>query len=610
MPTNHIDEAYGIFRRVDVAGPLHPPNRQSVSFVTRLLLLPIFLALCAGCTDSTGPSQTVSGPVPDLGSMNVGTVRVLTFSQAANGLTIPASSSSAIYVVIAADVAGNTDHVVQYTVNGNLAAPSTLSLPVASTKVPSITRPLYTTIGGRRGAQFEERLRSYERKQLSVTAGHSALLRRQLSPGAPRATVVPTLGQQLSFNTINPDSADPCLGPIPVTATVEAVSNHAIVATDNRSLNNGFTPTDYSNIASEFDTYIYPTDVGYYGTPTDIDLNGGHVILLYTPSVNLLTQPDSANTTGFVGGFFFGGDLLPATPEPNGCPESNEGEIFYLLTPDPTGQFGNTFTTSDVRQATRGTVAHEFQHMINAGHRVVLDAPFESAWLDEGLAHLAEDNVGRAEQGYADLQTVTLQMAATMDTTIFNAFFAENFTRAQQWALRPDTVGAIVGEAKAEQDLAARGAVWALLRYTLDWFSNNNPRALTQALAAGPDTGTTNLITHAAPLDTLLAHWLITMYTDHQPIPNLPAQYNYKSYELRDIITNSCADLQCSQPTYLPVSSLGNGATTLSVGIPSASADYFIVNETSGAPRTIRVTTAGGGAASDPNGRLYVIRVH
>ena len=103
---------------------------------------------------------------------------------------------------------------------------------------------------------------------------------------------------------------DLCTSYSTVNATVEAVSNYAIILTDNRSLNDGFTKASYDSVAQEFDTYVYPTETGYFGAPTDIDHNG-HVFILYTPAVNLLTPPGTATTGGYVGGYTFAGDFFP-----------------------------------------------------------------------------------------------------------------------------------------------------------------------------------------------------------------------------------------------------------------------------------------------------------
>jgi hypothetical protein len=260
-------------------------------------------------------------------------------------------------------------------------------------------------------------------------------------------------------------------------------------------------------------------------------------------------------------------------------------------------------------------MGHEFQHAINDGTRLVNNAnDFESAWLDESLSSLAVDAIGRAKLGETaaqDLSILTLSDMVHMDQNIYNTFFSENFARTQLYVSRPDTIGPLVTNSREESDIAAFGAGWAFLRYTVDWFSHDVPRNLTRALVAGPDTGTANLIAHAgAPLDTLLAHWLVTMYTDGQNIPGLAAQYNYRTYKMRDIVSNLCAGVGCSTALpYLPVTPIGDGTVSVTLGVPSSSADYFITSLTNGGARTFTIANPNGSTAVNSHGRLYVVRI-
>jgi hypothetical protein len=586
-------------------------HREVVMKSLRFSWIVLLVVGAAGCArDVTSPSSSLnpSSSQANLGSMNVGDVRVLTFAQAQSGLTIPSSASSARYVVVAANVAGDAGPVPNFTITGDWNA-VTGSLGPASLAA-GVFRPHYSSVGGPRGMRFIAGLRSYEhtRLQMPRPPGRTPLL--SLRADRVPSGVVPTVGSQYEFN-VPGGSGDVCTNFSTVTATVEKVSAHAIIVTDNRSLTSGLTAASYDSIANEFDTYVYPTEVGYYGTPTDIDDNG-HVFILFSPAVNLLTPAGTAAIGGYVGGFTFAGDFFPATSEASGgCPESNQGEIFYLLAPDPTGLYGNTFTLPTVREVARSTIAHEMQHVINAGNRYVNDAPaFESAWLDEALSSLAEDDVGRAELGMADLKTLTLNDITAMDSVMFDTFFSGNFARAKIYVLDPDTIGAIATDTRVEGSLAAFGAGWAFLRYIVDWFSGNAPRTLTQQLVAGPDTGLVNLTaTTGAPLDTLLSRWLVTMYTDGQSIPGLGAQYNYRSYNLRDILSALCLDPNCSGPQYLPVTALGSANTSVTVGIPSSSADYFTVGDVGSGARTIHILEPGGSSSTFVYGRLYVIRV-
>ncbi len=576
-------------------------------------------------SDVAGVASTSNPALANLSALHVGEVRAMTFADAQDGIVIPASASPAQYLIVAANLNTAENSVSQYTVTGDRVSPHVLQTrgavepPVSDS---GVLMPHFTAIGGSYGTVFEGKLRHYERSYLApllASANASLLVRHSLLPPSllpPLRTSlnVPAVGDTMTIKTLSDSAFEGGIGicdhPVTTVGTVQSVSQHAIVVRDNRlqNVSGGFTRTDYDSIAHEFDQTIYPTDVSYFGTPTDLDQNGGRIILYYTPSVNVLTPPGDASN-GYVGGFFFAGDLFP----PSTCAVSNQREIFYLLAPDPDSVYHNVFETADVRMITRGTVSHEFQHMINAGHRVTNPAAsaigFEATWLDEGLAHTAEDAVGRVEFHLGELALVSNTTVNRMPPDIYNAFFAQNFGRLKPYVERPDTTGPIVGQRQAQNNLASRGAVWSMLRYAADWFSGGAPETLTRALAAGPDTGTTNLVHGVGvPLDTLLGRWLVTLYADHNgTIPNLDPRYNYKSYTLRNILMRILSINNGN--AYLMVRSIGSSPAAMTVDIASSSGTYFLIDAATGVDRNIRIVANGSISPPDKYGRLYVLRV-
>jgi hypothetical protein len=381
-----------------------------------------------------------------------------------------------------------------------------------------------------------------------------------------------------------------------------------------------FTQAVLDSITTEFDNITYPTDSSYFHNPTDVDGNG-HIILLFSGQINKLTPPGT--TGGFVGGFFFAGDFFPPTGTSAGtfCPESNQAEIFYLLSPDPTGRFGNVRSTSSVRQGTRGTIAHEFQHMINAGNRFQNPAisEFEATWLDEALAHFAEDAVGRVSRGFGDLQMLTYPELLPCNTPCsaandFNAFFFQNFARLTYWMLHPDQFSPT--SKMADTSLATRGAAWAIVRYAADNYSNNNPRALTRVLVAGPDTGVKNFTSATkAPMDTLVKGWLVSMYDGahlNPPIGGLSAKYQYQTYNFRSIM-GPVARAVLNQPTTnypLLVQPIGSGSDNIASTNLSGSGTYYRLTVSSGAgDKNVKILDASGNVASFAGEHIYVLRL-
>jgi hypothetical protein len=591
------------------------PRTASRRFYKLVLLAAAVACSDAGVAPTPGQPDTIAS---NLGTMNVGDVRVMTLSAASGGLSIPAELASAQYAIIIGNSDVASGSIADYQVRGDWLTPPSHT-PV-SDLFPSSARSGTFGETMSRGAEAEARLRLIERTELPRPGGRSsgaaaAAAADRMIPGPARETAPPAPGTLLQFKVLTPagfngsiSSCSPA-GFTSTTGMVKYVSQHAIVVSDITSPQPGFSYADFKSIGDEFDQLIYPTDVGYFGTPQDLD-NNGHIFIYYTPAVNRLTPAGDAYLSGYVGGFFFAGDLYPPTTA--GCLASNQGEIFYLLAPDPAAQFGNSFDDSFVRQVTRGTVAHEFQHMINSGNRYASPVRqlFESTWLDEGLAHFAEDAVGRAKADFGDQFLVTRANLLAVDTTTRQEFFNQNFARTKYYVERPDTTAAIVNNKKASANLASRGAEWALLRYAADWFNTGgDPRTLTRALAAGPDTGTVNLVkSTGVPLDTVLARFLVTLLTDQQPYLPSGSPYNYKSYAFRDIVSGTKIANQ-SGTAYLPVASVGGGATVLTAKVPPSSAAYFLTSPGASGSRLVRVTDSRGNPSADPSGRVYIVRV-
>jgi hypothetical protein len=386
---------------------------------------------------------------------------------------------------------------------------------------------------------------------------------------------------------------------------IKAIGTRAVFAEDTTTPQLGaFTTADYDGISDEFDGYIYQASVDYFGQPSDIDGNG-RIYILYTPEVNKLTERGSE---GKFGGFFFGGDLFPKTA----CPQSNEAEIFYLLTPDSLGRYSDQRKASDVRQETRGTISHEFQHMINQGVRMDNPDPtaeiIEETWLNEALSHLGEELTGRRFKGFSDTDNLNFAQVGDQSNGYrdFNAFFYQNFARFRFWQIRPDTSAAT--SSRADRFLAYRGAAWALLRYTVDHHSGGNVAAFTRALVAGPEVSTANLVKRAGVrFDTLMAGWMVANYADDAGIADLDPKYTYTSWNLRDVSRNVNRVVHGSDTYPLQIRTFG--ATDVRLDTRSATGAYFRLGGSTGVPTTgVSVTAPGGSKVEFRGARVYVLR--
>ena len=583
------------------------------------------LAVACGGHDVTPPVTTPS----DITSMNVGEVRLLNPTDIPNGINLQASTSSRDYLIVVANTSSQHDVPANFVVKADKSTTGVFSLETAA-DLAAQSRMQLNQIPLARTPQevFESRVRSFERSRLSLRSRSSLLGRGGLSArrSAQAATAsVPAVGDVINVNVPNGNPApgkDLCSDFFPTQAVVASVSNKAILMVDTLDgpPSTLFTQAQMDSITSEFDNITYPTDAAYFNTPTDVDGNG-RIIMLFTGEINKLTPPAPPNSnSGFIGGFFFAGDFFPpvANSQADGCAESNQAEIFYLLSPDPTARFGNIRTTSSVRQGTRGTIAHEFQHMINAGNRFQNPqvSAFEATWLDEALAHFAEDAVGRVQRGFGDLQALTFSDLLPCNTPCsqandFNAFFFQNLARLTYWMDKPDTYSPM--SILADTSLAVRGAAWAIVRYAADNYSAGLPRAFTQALVAGPDTGFRNFnAATKVPLDTVVKGWLVSMYADHLGVTGLDAKYQYRSYNFRNVMPPVARSvLSQSVATYpLRVQSIGSGSDNISAKNLSGTGSFFRLTVAAGAgAKNVKVLDTSGNNASFSGEHVYVLRV-
>jgi len=586
-------------------------------------IAPVGLILAVACGGGSDGGTGLNTPPSDISSMAVGDVRVLNPADITSGIDLPAGSGARDYVIIVGNTSNIKDVEASYVVKADrstgasfgIAAPSDLGgqSNVLVGQIPLARTPQQA---------LENRVRAFERRDLALKARLNPLASR-LSPRRSTqaaAMVVPNVGDVLNLKIPDASTDNLCDNFIPTQAVVASVSAKAILAVDTLDGPPAvlFTQAQMDSITNEFDNTTYPTDAAYFNTPTDFDGNG-RIIMLFSGQINKLTPPGS--TGGFVGGFFFAGDFFPTvdTPQAQGCAESNGAEIFYLLSPDPTGRFGNVRTTSSVRQGTRGTIAHEFQHMINAGNRFVNNASaFEATWLDEGLAHFAEDAVGRASRGFGDLETLDfnklLPCSPCKESNDFNAFFFQNLARLTYWMDKPDKFSPLSN--MADTSLATRGADWAILRYAADNYSNNDPRAFTKKLVAGPDTGLKNFnAATKVAVDTAVKDWLISMFDGAHlstPIANLNAKYSLRSYNLRSVMGPVARSVLNNQNIIYPlaVTPVGSGSDNFSATNRSGTGTYYRLTVAAGAAaKNVKVLDSSGNPASFTGEHVYVLRI-
>ncbi|UCH84982.1 MAG: hypothetical protein JSW50_04635, partial [Candidatus Latescibacterota bacterium] len=277
-----------------------------------------------------------------------------------------------------------------------------------------------------------------------------------------------------------------------------------LVYSDDNQPTGSFTENDYIELGQQFDNSIYPTNTAFFGTPSDIDGNA-RTVILFSPVVNSLT-PTGQNRF-YISGFVLVNDLSGIYP----AGTTNRMEIFYSMVPDPNGEFGRSFAYDFVKGVVPGTLAHEFEHMISYGYRFVYLGRgtdwryIQQTWLEEGMAHMAED---------------------------LNDMDGQNIARANSFLVSPYTTS-ILGNAELrstnqEDTLEQRGGIYLFLRYLGDVYDETIYKKLVQSDRVGISTveNVTKTSFYASAGD-----FLATLYLSGRGITDDP-KFNYTSIDL------------------------------------------------------------------------------
>ena len=386
-------------------------------------------------------------------------------------------------------------------------------------------------------AKWEHFVRSLEAETLATTPSV-----RPVPVPATASSSMPEVGERRDFNVLGIGGTF-----TEVTAEVLFVSQHAALYVDTSVLSD--VPTSLvQRLATLFDEPTFPLMAENYGEVSDLDGNG-QIIILFTPVVNRLT-PAGAN--GFVAGFFFGLDLL--VDQAN----SNQGEVFYLLVPDPTGEFSEPHSVTELELVLPAILAHELQHMIHFNERVLKrGAPRGDAlWLSEALAHAAEDVVAEHFTAERDFDTARL-------------FNTENYSRAALYLEQPANWSLIVGAGAAS--LQERGAGWLFVRYLQERFGG----AVLGGLTKSALTGTENVMAvSGSSWPELLADWGAALGVEDQPAQQRELVRSELQYPVLDLV-----DVMRTVRAVFPLTPFLSGGTDFvkTDRLWSSSSSYFLI---------------------------------
>ena len=311
----------------------------------------------------------------------------------------------------------------------------------------------------------------------------------------------PIPGSLRGFSVLSALTSPPAFDSI--TARLRFSGQNVLVYVDTAA-QDAFNDGEIAAFGTLFDESIHATIRGAFGDPSDIDDNG-RVIVVLTPVVNSLVTEAECVTSGYVRGFFYSHDLA------SDGPTANAGEVFYALVPDPVRQWSCEHTKSEVLAVIPPTFAHEFQHMISyAQHVIVRDGASETAWLNEGLSHLAEE-LGSLHferkypppAGRADPSQIFPDSAA--------AFITPNLRYAHRFLFLSTSYSIISCAPGSFCSLPERAATWLFLRWLGDQKGDDVFRRLVQT----PLAGAVNLEAAAGePLSELIGDFVTALWAD------------------------------------------------------------------------------------------------
>jgi hypothetical protein len=438
----------------------------------------------------------------------------------------------------------------------------------------------------------EAPIRAWERQHFgAMRAAAGRLLTTQGRSGALSVPGDLQVGDVIPLRVAAFDG-DACSDFATVNAAVRVIGTRGLWLEDIENPAGGFTSEDFQSLSNLFDAKIYPTDVDYFGSPSDVDGNG-RIAVLITKEVNAV---------GGLLGFVFGGDLF-GRPD---CQASNEAEIFYGATPDPNGTLAlGTYTREQGLHDIPSTVAHEFAHIIQFSRRIAINAPAPLVvWEGEGQAVLAEEVVGHAVEGRAPGQNLGAAIAFNGDDPTSIDWYTYGFVQAAAYfgydgsptrvSGAPEECSWLANEGNGPcvQSALPYGAPWLLLRWLSDQYGPSFPggeKGLQQAFINNPASGYANIsAVVGVPIKTLLGQWAATLYTDDRA-PTLSTRLTLPSWNLLDVYAGA------PEPAQLTARSRAFASFRDAFSVRAGSAAYVRLSGASVSPTAVRIRNGSDG---------------
>lgn len=570
------------------------------------------LAACGSSSDApTAPRTSTpnglsfkSAPCSVTGTLQLAVAQTTRVDCSNGGTTLTLAGGGASYLVVAQFAAyGITDALVPYRMDSGAtiaASRSPLLGPGASLSLsprPRASARAVIPLGeNSRASQVSFTGALRKRARANLLSGRwsrgmprlsSTLLSGALAPS--RSVLPPSPGSVRQFQVLSDSTATKYAT---VSAALAYAGNNVLVYIDTLAPANGFSSDQLQAFGTLFDQTLYGIDTTAFGPTSDVDQNG-RIILLMSPSVNRLTSASQCQTQGYVAGFFDEEDLSGGAADPN----SNHGEIFYSIVPDPSGTASCAHTVADVGFSVPATFLHELQHLISYSQHVVIHGGLpEEGWLDEGLSIAAEE-LGSVYYERKCPGTACRTNPSQIFPDSSQGFVADFLYDSYQYALLPDTASLTL-HSDSDDGMSWRGGDWLLVRWLGDQFGNGVYKRLDQNTLVGVPNIEAVV---GQPFAGLFANFGLALYTDSLPgLPRTtaPAANRFVSRNLRQLwnrlytTSAGASDIPLAEPVQLfPITS----DTTTAIMDPGTMSFFRLDTPASATTVSIQFASPGGG---------------
>jgi len=494
--------------------PIRVALRRKVAAGLRVLAV---LAVPVACSDTynppAGPPRFSRNPCAPADTVTLVEGQATRIDCSGGGTTVTFAGLGASYLVVPqfASDQGAWQLVPYHVASGALVAASASATraqavqPAASRRSGALDG--IAASGPGQAQMIADRLTLERSHRLAAAGAFRAAALRAPRPGtAAIVQAPPAVGSVRSFHVLSNFSTPTWTN---VGAQLVYAGNSVLLYVDTLAPANGFTPTQLQTFGQYFDQVLFPIDTAAFGPTSDIDQNGG-VIVLMSPVVNSVTPSTVCSTQGYVAGFFDPEDFDASNAN------SNNGEIFYSIVPDPAATVSCAHSVSEVDGSVPAVFLHELQHLIYfATHVITNGGQPGSSWMDEGLSIVSEE-LGSLYYEQKCPPPACRTDPAQLFPDSSQGFITGMLYDSYQYALLPDTASILLS-VDSDQGFSWRGGAWLLMR----WLGDQYGPSIYKALENGPASAVTSIAQATGrSFPALFADFGLALYTDS--LPGLP----------------------------------------------------------------------------------------